>query len=34
MGLATAAGSLVSVLICLIAYRIITRKDPKVLATP
>ena len=30
MGLATAAGSLVSVLICLIAYRIITRKDPKV----
>mgnify|MGYP002604552486 CR=1 FL=1 len=34
MGLATAAGSLVSVIICLIAYRIITRKDPKVLATP
>ena len=30
MGLATAAGSLVSVIICLIAYRIITRKDPKV----
>ena len=34
MGLATAAGSLVSVIICLIAYRIITRKDPKVPATP
>ena len=27
MGLATAAGSLVSVIICLIAYRVITRKD-------
>ena len=34
MGLATAAGSLVSVLICLIAYRIITRKDPKVQPQP
>ena len=33
MGLATAAGSLVSVIICLIAYRIITRKDPKVPTT-